>query len=112
MARALLAGGARFGRRKLDLDKPTNVLSFPSGFAEASKDGTSFHLGDIVLAFGVVKREAFKQQKSFADHTSHLVLHGLLHLLGFDHEAPEEAKDMEALEINLLKTFGIRNPYE
>ncbi len=96
-------------REYRDREKPTNVLSFPAG-PEVMEDGT-VHLGDVVLAYGVVQTEAKSQGKTMADHTTHLVLHGLLHLLGFDHCAPEEAREMETLEKALLKTFGIKDPY-
>lgn len=92
-------------------DKPTNVLSFPAGFDVKGKI-PALHLGDVILAFGVVEEEAGEQEKALADHTAHLVIHGLLHLLGFNHETGKEAAEMEALEIDLLKTFGIANPYE
>ena len=95
-----------------DKDKPTNVLSFPSGGGDFPKGSPSFHLGDVVLARGVVEKEALEQGKAFSDHTMHLVLHGLLHLLGFDHEDKNSAEEMEALEAKLLKTFGIANPYQ
>jgi len=95
-----------------DKDKPTNVLSFPSGAGDFPKGSPTLHLGDVVLACGVVEKEAREQGKTFSDHTMHLVLHGLLHLLGFDHDEENSAEEMEALETKLLKTFGITNPYE
>lgn len=95
-----------------DKDKPTNVLSFPSAGGDFPKGSPIFHLGDVVLARGVVEKEALEQGKTFSDHTMHLVLHGLLHLLGFDHDEQNSAEEMEALEVKLLKTFGIGNPYE
>lgn len=85
-------------------DKPTNVLSFPQ-----EEEGL---LGDVVLAFETVEREALEQNKSFADHARHLLVHGVLHLLGHDHEKDEEAERMEALEITVLKLLGVKNPYE
>ena len=84
-------------------DKPTNVLSFPMG-----EDN---ELGDIVLAFETVKKEAAEQKKSFRAHTAHLVVHGTLHLLGYDHMTDKEADDMQSREIALLKAFKIKNPY-
>lgn len=88
-------------RRK---DKPTNVLSYPSG--EKSS------LGDIVLARQTVWREARSQGKAAAAHVSHLVVHGTLHLLGYDHETGEaDAERMEALERRILKKLGIADPY-
>jgi probable rRNA maturation factor len=94
--------------------KPTNVLSFPSGMLDASwrPEGEPLFLGDIAVAFGVIEREAQEQGKSFQDHLTHLLIHGLLHLQGYDHETPEEAEEMESLEIQLLQQyFSIKNPY-
>jgi probable rRNA maturation factor len=83
-------------------DKPTNVLSF---------EGEGEELGDIVLAYETVKREAKEQGKSFASHTAHLVVHGCLHLLGHDHERERDAEKMEALEISILARLGFPDPY-
>jgi probable rRNA maturation factor len=85
-------------------DKPTNVLSFPS----AEESGS---LGDIALALEILKSEARAQKKTLAEHAAHLALHGTLHLLGYDHEKPSEARGMEALEIALLARLGIADPY-
>lgn len=90
------------------LDKPTNVLSFPSGSAPR---GGVITLGDIVIAAGTVAREAVEQGMEPAQHLQHLVVHGLLHLLGFDHETDTEAAEMEALEIEVLSALNIANPY-
>jgi probable rRNA maturation factor len=90
------------------LDKPTNVLSFPSG---AAPRGGVIALGDIVLAAATVAREAHEQGVPPAHHLQHLVVHGLLHLLGFDHETEAEAAEMEALEIDVLSALNIANPY-
>ena len=84
-------------------DKPTNVLSFPS----ADPD----YRGDIAIAYGVTKKEAKAAGKAFADHASHLVVHGVLHLAGYDHERPKDAKAMEPLEVKILKALGIADPY-
>ncbi len=90
-------------------DKPTNVLSFPA--APAERIAESPVLGDIVLAYETVLREAGDEGKSPADHLSHLVIHGLLHLLGEDHETEAQAQRMEGLEIAALARLGIADPY-
>ena len=86
-------------------DKPTNVLSFSPGRNDAG------YLGDIALAYGVVAKEARSQRKALADHAAHLAIHGVLHLLGYDHEDGKEAERMEALEIALLQRLTIADPY-
>ncbi|HMI96974.1 MAG TPA: rRNA maturation RNase YbeY [Micropepsaceae bacterium] len=86
-------------------DKATNVLSFPS----ASSDEP--YLGDVALGRGVVAREARAQGKSFAAHAAHLVIHGILHLTGHDHEKANDARAMEALETALLAKLTIADPY-
>ncbi|MFC0217083.1 putative rRNA maturation factor [Pseudochelatococcus lubricantis] len=91
------------------LDKPTNVLSFPAADPDELADAP--HIGDIVLAFETVAREAQDDNKTLADHTTHLIIHGTLHLLGFDHETDAEAEEMEALEIAALADLGIADPY-
>ena len=88
-----------------DKDKPTNVLSFPA------PENAFPHLGDIVLAFGVCATEAEAQGKTLADHLSHLVVHGVLHLLGRDHEDDAEAEEMEAEEREILAQIGVADPY-
>jgi probable rRNA maturation factor len=95
-------------------DKPTNVLSFPGGDMPpipGSGPGASVHLGDIVLAFGVCRDEAEAQGKSLANHLTHLVIHGVLHVLGRDHEDEAEAEAMEAEERLLLASLGVADPY-
>jgi probable rRNA maturation factor len=84
-------------------DKATNVLSFPAP--------EGFGLGDIALAFETVSAEAQAQGKSLAAHTSHLIVHGVLHLLGYDHEDEGEAVEMEARERFILATLGVDDPY-
>jgi probable rRNA maturation factor len=96
-------------RRYRDRDKPTNVLSFPSG--DPGAPGRPRLLGDIALALETVRREAAAQSKNPADHVSHLTVHGVLHLLGYDHETEAEATDMEALETEILHGLGIADPY-
>jgi probable rRNA maturation factor len=92
-------------------DKPTNVLSFPAPGASGGADGTLPFLGDIVLAAETVARETVEQGRSPRDHLQHLVLHGLLHLHGYDHRCVTEADEMEALEVKILGRLGIPNPY-
>ena len=84
---------------------PTNVLSFP---AAANPEN---HLGDVALAHGVCAREAAEHGKSLEQHLSHLVVHGVLHLLGYDHETDHEAEAMEALERSILESLGVPDPY-
>lgn len=86
-------------------DKPTNVLSFPSDISASSE------LGDIILALEAIEREAKEQKKSFRNHTTHLLVHGFLHLLGYDHIEEKQAIIMEGKEIKILKKLGIDNPY-
>ncbi len=93
-----------------DRDKPTNVLSFPA--ADMPLPGQAPHLGDLVLAFGVCRDEAVAQGKTLADHLSHLVVHGVLHLLGRDHEDDGEAEAMEAEERTILAGIGVSDPYK
>ena len=92
-------------------DKPTNVLSFPAPDMPVP-EGEAQHLGDIVLAHGVIAREAAEQGKTLHDHTAHLIVHGVLHLLGYDHETDAEAEEMERLEAAILNGLGIADPYE
>lgn len=95
-------------------DKPTNVLSFAALDDDESPVvvGAPILLGDIILAYETCAREAVEQGKSVAHHTAHLVVHGTLHLLGWDHEEDEaEAEEMERLETRILAAFGISNPY-
>lgn len=91
-------------------DVPTNVLSF--GIApDATEDRQPRLLGDVVLAYETVNREAAAQGKSVADHFRHLVVHGVLHLRGYDHDTEEEAEIMERIETRLLAGLGITDPY-
>ena len=91
-------------------DKATNVLSFPSPDLARLPDGTR-QLGDIALAYETVAGEAREEGKSLADHAVHLVVHGVLHLLGHDHHDEGEAEEMERLEILALSRLGIADPY-
>jgi probable rRNA maturation factor len=86
-------------------DKPTNVLSFPAPKSAAP------HLGDIALAYDVCAAEAAAQGKSLAHHLQHLVVHGALHLLGYDHEADAQAEVMEDMERRILARLGVADPY-
>ena len=92
------------------MDKPTNVLSFPAARLKAPA-GAPRLLGDIVIAFETVEREASEESKPIENHLSHLVVHGVLHLLGYDHEDDEEAEIMEARERQILAKLGIPDPY-
>ena len=95
-------------------DKPTNVLSFPApeqpGQGGLGETGPR-HLGDIALAYETLVRESEDESKELAHHFAHLIVHGILHLLGYDHEVEAEAEIMEALEVKALATLGIADPY-
>ena len=92
-------------------DKPTNVLAFPAGDAEFVPPGERPLLGDIVVCAAVVAREAEEQGKQLDHHWSHMLVHGTLHLLGYDHATDREATEMEALERSVLDSLGIADPY-
>ncbi len=93
-------------------DKPTNVLSFAAlDDDDALPAGTPVLLGDVILARETILREAADQGKAVTSHVSHLVVHGVLHLLGFDHETDEDAEEMEGREIAILERLKIANPY-
>jgi probable rRNA maturation factor len=91
------------------IDKPTNVLSFPSAPPDRLGDATM--LGDIALAYETLAREAEDLGVSLADHYRHLLVHGFLHLIGYDHETDAEAGRMEALETRILTRLGVGDPY-
>jgi probable rRNA maturation factor len=97
-------------------DHTTNVLSFPLAeidqFTTENVVGAELLLGDIVLARGVCEREASEKGLSLEQHASHLIVHGTLHLLGYDHQSDTDGADMEAREVSALETLGIANPYE
>ncbi len=110
----LFTGDAQI--RKLNVawrgkDTPTNVLSFPASPMVAG-DAPGPVLGDIVLAYETVVREAGAEGKPFEDHLAHLVIHGLLHLIGYDHESDDQAEVMEALERKILHDLAIADPYD
>jgi probable rRNA maturation factor len=90
-------------------DEPTNVLSFPP--PSSPSRGTPPLLGDIVIAYETTAREALAEHKPFRHHLAHLAVHGFLHLAGYDHEADEQAKAMESLEIDVLARLKVPNPY-
>lgn len=85
-------------------DKPTNILSFPMHMPPM--------LGDLVACAEVIEEEANAQKKSFDAHWAHMIIHGVLHLQGYDHETEQDAEQMEALEIKLLAQLGFANPYQ
>lgn len=97
-----------------DKDKPTNVLSFefeqPEGLAEIGESIP--YLGDLVVCAEVVEQEAIQQNKSLESHWAHMIVHGTLHLQGYDHIEEDEALEMEALEIKIMADLGYANPYE
>ena len=94
-------------------DKPTNVLSFPSDLPdEMAQILDTFPLGDLVICIPVVLQEAIEQNKTPIEHLTHMLVHGTLHLMGYDHETSEQdAEEMEALEIQILAKLGFENPY-
>ncbi|MDX2082787.1 MAG: rRNA maturation RNase YbeY [Rickettsiales bacterium] len=102
-------------------NKPTNVLSFAAldenllrkiGLKKLIKGSNYLYLGDIIIAYETLKSESIIQKKQFHDHLTHLILHSILHLIGFDHEDEKMAKKMENLEIKILKKLAIKNPYQ
>lgn len=94
-------------------DKPTNVLSFPSDIPEEVLSMLdALPIGDLVICIPVVLKEAIEQNKTPIEHFTHMLVHGTLHLMGYDHETSEEdAEEMEALEIEILAKVGFSNPY-
>jgi probable rRNA maturation factor len=103
----LVVGAARsrsLNQRYRNRDRPTNVLSFPSA-------SPGLGLGDLVICPQVLRREARAAGKPERAHWMHLVMHGALHLIGYDHERPADARRMERREVRLLRTLGVANPY-
>lgn len=93
-------------------DKPTNVLSFPFEMPEHISEEMEIRLlGDLIICAQVVNREAQEQNKTYEAHWAHMLVHGCLHLLGYDHIEDDEAEEMESLEIDILKKMGFENPY-
>lgn len=93
-------------------DYPTNVLSFPFGdIAPEAQAEIGAYLGDLVICAPVVRREATEQAKSLSAHWAHMVVHGVLHLAGYDHQDEDEAMDMEAQERRILAGLGLSDPY-
>jgi len=110
------AEGAALNEQYRGRPGPTNVLSFPfeppPGFAPEAAAGEHRLLGDLVICAPVIAREAGEQGKSVEAHWAHMVVHGVLHLLGHDHQASDEAERMEALETAILCGLGFPPPYE
>ncbi len=104
------AGMRELNREWRSIDKPTNVLSFPGGDVEPGESAGQM-LGDIILACETVQCEAIEQSKSFEDHFVHLVVHGFLHLFGYDHVNDTDATIMENREREALAELGIKDPY-
>ncbi len=97
------------------VDKPTNVLSFPQferrDLIKAGKTGEPVYVGDIAVAYQVVVKEAKSEDKVLLDHVTHLLIHGLLHLFGYDHDTASKARPMEKLEREIMATLGLPDPY-
>jgi probable rRNA maturation factor len=92
-------------------DAATNVLSFPVDVIQGLPDDAVQQMGDIVVCASVVRDEAVRQAKPLADHWAHMLVHGALHLLGYDHGEDQEAEKMEQLEVAILESRGIADPY-
>ena len=101
----------RLNARFRGLDAPTNVLSFTSGALPHAAGGAARTLGELVICARVLRAEARAQDKSLKAHWAHLVVHGTLHLLGYDHERAADARRMERREIAVLRRLGFANPY-
>ena len=117
-ATVLLAGNAKIKQLNHDfrgMDKPTNVLSFPqyapAELPKLGKQKVVIELGDMALAYQYTAKEAKENNKLLINHATHLVVHGLLHLFGYDHGHDQEATVMEALETKIMKAIGLPDPY-
>ncbi len=104
-----------------NINKPTNVLTFgyldeklirKSNLETILKSSEYHFLGDIFFAFEKIKSEAVREKKIFDSHLTHLILHSILHIIGFDHQSEKEAEIMESMEIKILESFNIKNPYK
>ena len=106
----------RLNKEFRKMDKPTNVLSFASvddeAFDEMLASGAEVELGDVIVAFETMEREAKETDVSFCEHFCHLWAHGMLHILGYDHIEPEDRAEMEQREIDILEKLKIANPYQ
>ena len=105
------AESRELNRRYRGKNEPTNVLSFPFEAPQGMPDDDVTLLGDLVICAPIVRCEARDQGKTAFEHWAHMVVHGTLHLLGYDHQTEEDARPMEALEVRLLDLFGIADPY-
>ncbi len=105
------AESRRLNARYRGKDKPTNVLSFPAAALPTAAAEAPVPLGDLVICAQVVRTEALAQGKPLQAHWAHLVVHGALHLLGYDHESEPDARRMERREISVLRALGFANPY-
>lgn len=96
------------------IDKPTDVLSFPQYTFSQSLPlkVENLNLGDIILSYETIRQDALTQGKDFASHVLHMIVHGFLHLLGYDHKTDEEAYAMEQKEVSILEILNISDPYE
>ncbi len=101
----------RLNRRYRGVEGPTNVLSFAASEGSAPESSGPLLLGDVVLAYETVRRESEEQGKRFSDHLCHIVVHGVLHLLGYEHGSEAQAAAMERLEIATLAGLGVSDPY-
>jgi probable rRNA maturation factor len=101
----------RLNRDHRGKDTPTNVLSFPLDADGPATKGRQLLLGDVVLAYRTIRREAREEGKRIASHAAHMLVHGTLHLLGFDHARDRAARIMEGHEVRILKRLGVSDPY-